>query len=148
MTSKRRDAAFLRRRALQFQRYQGLVQLLQSDYDAYVATASFLSPSRIARNELPNVQDVPYDKNYGTRRDIVEDDGIPLVADCELEDMRYQENILDKVLLAIFRRLVTKHTGGITSEKKSIQGLLEQGRSFMLQEGQTPEAQHKWSLTR
>lgn len=133
----------LRRRALQFQRYQGLVQLLQSDYDAYVATASFLSPSRIARNELPNVQDVPYDKNYGTRRDIVEDDGIPLVADCELEDMRYQENILDKALLAIFRRLVTKHTGGITSEKKSIQGLLEQGRSFMLQEGQTPEAQHK-----
>jgi len=31
----------------------------------------------------------------------------------------------------------------VVSDKPGIQGLLEQGRTFMLQPGQTPEAQHK-----
>ena len=53
----------LKRRSLEFQRYELLSKLLRKDYEAYVATASFLSPSRIAREELPNVQDVPMDKN-------------------------------------------------------------------------------------
>ena len=132
----------LRRRALEVQRYEWLAKLLQADYDAYVATASFLSPSRIPRTELPNVQDVPFDKNAIPKTDIVED-GVPLVADCELQDMRYEDNLLDKVLLSIFRKLVTKNTGGVTSNKDGIEGLLEQGRTYMLQEGQTPEAQHK-----
>jgi hypothetical protein len=50
---------------------------------------------------------------------------------------------LDKLLLEIFRKLVEKNTGGVQSEKPGIEGLLEQGRTFMLKPGQTPEAQHK-----
>jgi hypothetical protein len=127
---------------LEFQRYEKLAKLMRKDYDAYVATASFLSPSRIARRNLPNVQDVPFDKDYVSPKGLSED-GVPLVADCELEDMQYQDSVLDKILLKIFRDLVAKNTGGVTSPKEGIIGLLEQGRTFMLQPGQTPEAQHK-----
>jgi beta-carotene isomerase len=132
----------LRRRALEIQRYEWLAKLLKTDYDAYVATASFLSPSRIPRMDLPNIQDVLIDKN-AIPSDQISDDGAPLVADCELDDIRYKESILDKILLSIFRKLVAKNTGGVTSDQEGINGLLEQGRTFMLQEGQTPEAQHK-----
>jgi hypothetical protein len=92
--------------------------------------------------DLPNVQDVPIDKN-AIPLDQISDNGVPLVADCELDDMRYEESPLDKILLSIFRKLVTNNTCGVTSDQESIDGLLEQGRTFMLQEGQTPEAQHK-----
>ena len=145
--SKRLD---LRRQALEFKRYELLVKLLRRDYDAYVATASFLSPNRIPRKQLPNVQDVPY--YYGKEEDAEpttrgtkssENHGESLVADCELQDMVYNDNLLDRFLLSTFRKFVTKNTGGITSEKEGIVGLLDQGRTFMLQEGQTPEAQHK-----
>jgi hypothetical protein len=137
----------LRIRALKTKRYEYLVKLMQSNYDAYVATASFLSPSRIPRRELPNLQDVPMDKNAfdptQTQLFVAEDGVTPLVADCVLVDKQYNDNILDKILLSIFRKLVTKNTGGIASEKPGIEGLLEQGRIFLLQPGQTPEAQHK-----
>ena len=132
----------LRRRSLEIQRYEWLAKLMKVDYDAYVATASFLSPSRISRKLLPNLQDVPIDKNVIPKENL-SDDGFPLVADCELSDMAYTESPLDKILLSIFRKLVVKNTGGITSEKGGIEGLLEQGRTYMLQPGQTPEAQHK-----
>ena len=135
----------LRRRALEFKRYALLAKLLQQDYDAYVATASFLSPSRIPRNELPNVQDVPYDKTLAVDAAFggVDDNGRELVADCTLDNMEYNDNPLDKLLLSIFRKLVTQHTNGVTSDKPGIEGLLEQGRTYMLQPGQTNEAQHK-----
>ncbi|KAG7349790.1 protein of unknown function DUF4033 containing protein [Nitzschia inconspicua] len=135
----------LRIRAMKSKRYEYLVKLMQSNYDAYVATASFLSPSRIARRELPNIQDVPVDKNSIPSTTIItaEDGKTPLVADCELEDMKYKDSLLDKILLSIFRNLVTKNTGGVTSDKPGIEGLLEQGRTFMLQPNQTPEAQHE-----
>ena len=132
----------LRKRALEIQRYEWLAKLMKADYDAYVATASFLSPSRVPRRELPNLQDVPIDKNAVSKEETIED-GVPLVADCELDDMKYQDSPLDKLLLYIFRKLVVKNTGGVTSDKEGILGLLEQGRTFMLQPGQTPEAQHK-----
>ena len=132
----------LRTRALKIQRYEWLAKLLKSDYDAYVATASFLSPSRIPRMELPNLQDVPIDKDAVPKSGFSED-GVQLVADCDLEDMKYTESPLDKLLLSIFRKLVVKNTGGVSSEKEGIEGLLEQGRTFMLQPGQTPEVQHK-----
>jgi hypothetical protein len=137
----------LRMRALQTKRYEYLVKLMQSDYDAYIATATFLSPSRIPRNELPNLQDIPMDKTAIEaipKQILMAEDGVtPLVADCRLEDKKYNDNILDKLLLSVFRKLVTKNTGGITSDKQGIEGLLEQGRTFLLQPGQTPEAQHK-----
>ena len=36
----------LRRRSSEFKRYELLAKMMRKDYDAYVATASFLSPSR------------------------------------------------------------------------------------------------------
>ena len=118
---------------------------MKQDYDAYIATASFLSPSRIPRMELPNIQDIPFDKMNTAQSvsPIRSSEGLPLVADCTLDNMKYQDSLLDQALLTIFRNLVKQNTGGVTSSKKGIEGLLEQGRDFMLQPGQTPEAQHK-----
>jgi hypothetical protein len=132
----------LRRRALQFKRYELLALLLRKDYSAYVATAAFLSPSRIPRIQLPNVQDVPVHKNEAQQSFVVEN-GVQLVSDCELDDMTYNDSVLDKLLLSIFRKLVAKNTGGVTSEKAGILGLVDQGRTYMLQKDQTSEAQHK-----
>jgi Beta-carotene isomerase D27-like, C-terminal len=139
----------LRHKAMEFQRYELLVSLMKSDYDAYVATAGFLSPSRIPRLQLPNLQDVPYNIEPSSVSRTVPmttlkgDDGTSLVADCELNKLKFNESPLDKLLLKIFRGLVEKNTGGVKSDKPGIDGLLEQGRTFMLREGQTPEAQHK-----
>jgi hypothetical protein len=143
-TTSSSDDDSLRMKALEWRRYEYLAKLMQKDYDAYVATASFLSPSRIPRRQLPNLQDVTIDKDAIPKDyELAEDGTVPLVDDCELEAMTYKENLLDIVLLAIFRNLVVKNTNGVTSDKKGIEGLLEQGRNFMLQPGQTAEAQHK-----
>lgn len=133
----------LRRRALEFKRHELLVKLMRQNYDSYVATAAFLSPSRIPRKDLPNIQDVPYEKDAEPARIVIGEGGEDLVADCRIEDMKYNESPLDKLLLSIFRNLVTKNTGGVTSPKEGILGLVDQGRTFMLKPGQTPETQHK-----
>lgn len=143
-------------KALEFQRYELLAKLMRQDYDAYIATASFLSPSRIPRRDLPNVQDVPFQlvasssatipqsMVTGTAAAVETDEkGVPLVPDCTLPDLQYQDSLLDQLLLSLFRKLVTQHTGGITSDQEGIAGLLEQGRTYMLQPKQTPEAQHR-----
>uniref|UniRef100_A0A7S2XLF3 Beta-carotene isomerase D27-like C-terminal domain-containing protein n=1 Tax=Attheya septentrionalis TaxID=420275 RepID=A0A7S2XLF3_9STRA len=135
----------LREKALKFGRYEMLQTLMKEDYEGYVATASFLSPSRIPREELPNVQDVPYPNlpvTASSKPVQMGDDGEPLVEDCTLDDMAYNDSILDTVLLKIFRNLVEKNTGGVSSSKEGILGLLEQGRIFMTQPNQTPEGQH------
>lgn len=132
----------LSKKALEFQRYEYLVKLMQADYDAYIATASFLSPSQIPRMQLPNVQDVPIDPTLKNKPAQTKAEG-DLVADCELQDMEYNDNPLDVLLLAIFRKLVTKNTGGVTSDTKGILGLVEQARSYLLKENQTAEAQHE-----
>lgn len=129
----------LRRRSLEFKRYELLTKLMRKDYAAYVATASFLSPSRIPRLMLPNLQDVPFDKTLAATFSTE----AGLVADCTLEAMKYNDSILDKLLLTIFRKLVVQNTGGITSDKPGIEGLLEQGRTYLLRPGQTDEGQHK-----
>ena len=129
----------LRRRSLEFKRYLLLAKMMRKDYNAYVATASFLSPSRIPRLTLPNLQDIPFDKALAAA--MTTESG--LVADCTLEDVEYNESILDKLLLNVFRKLVVQNTGGITSDKPGIEGLLEQGRAYLLQPGQTDESQHK-----
>lgn len=138
------ESLSLKQKALEFSRYHLLVKLMRKDYEAYVETAKFLSPSRIDRLDLPNVQDVPYNDILpsmaaGNKND--NDDN--LVEDCTLENVQYQESLLDQILLNIFRDLVEKNTGGISSPKGGIEGLLEQGRTFMLQPNQTPQAQHK-----
>jgi len=131
----------LRQRTHEFGRYQLLVKLLSSDYDAYIKTAEFLSPSRIDRGDLPNVQDVAYVETSASTGDetitstaITGDDGEQLVADCELQDLSYNDSPLDKLLLSIFRKLVTENTGGVTSDIPGIKGLLAQGRQYMTQE--------------
>lgn len=149
----------LRKVALEFQRYEWLVKIMKSNYDTYVATASFLSPSRISRRQLPNVQDIPYDKKAEEEAAstavvsasalskngmlISEDGKTPLVADCKLDDMEYKDNVVDIILLSIFRNLVVKNTNGVTSQQRGILGLVEQARTYMLQPGQTAERQHQ-----
>ena len=128
----------LKAKALSFRRYELLAKMMRTDYSAYVTTASFLG-SRIPRNELPNVQDVPYPDLTPVEASSDPD----LVPDCTMEPMKYEDSLLDKLLLKIFRNLVTKNTGGIASDEEGITGLLEQGRSFMLQPDQTSEAQNK-----
>ena len=163
----------LRKRAHELGRYHLLVKLLKSDYNAYVKTAEFLSPSRIDRGDLPNVQDVAYvapttiaaasvvvDSETSNNDDdvtkaktvattVTGENGQQLVPDCELQDLSYNDSPLDKLLLSIFRKLVTENTGGITSDISGIKGLLDQGRTYMtkeLPEGITytehTEAQH------
>ena len=134
----------LRQRTHEFGRYQLLVKLLSTDYDAYIKTAEFLSPSRIDRGDLPNVQDVAYVETSASTDDesirttslttVTGDDGEQLVADCELQDLSYNDSPLDKLLLSIFRKLVTENTGGVTSDIPGIKGLLAQGRQYMTQE--------------
>lgn len=136
------DGLELRKLSLEVSRYQLLTKLMKKDYSAYVATASFLSPSRIDRNDLPNVQDVPFNDimpSMSKNNDVSDD----LVEDCTLDTKTFNDSILDQILLKIFRNLVEKNTNGVTSSKDGIDGLLEQGRTFMLQPNQTPEAQHK-----
>ncbi|KAL3793041.1 hypothetical protein HJC23_003049 [Cyclotella cryptica] len=133
----------LRQKCHQFGRYQLLVKLLKSDYEAYVKTAEFLSPSRIPRSELPNVQDVTFivpnknheeEPSFNAKQALAGEDGIPLVADCELETMSYNDSPLDKILLSIFRNLVTQYTGGVKSDIRGIDGLVAQGRQYMTME--------------
>ena len=135
------DSIELKKKSLELGRYHLLVKLMKKDYDAYIATSAFLSPSRIPRLDLPNVQDVPFNEIMPSKQQ--DDDVYALVDDCTLENKTFDESPLDKLLLKIFRDLVEQNTGGISSPKKGINGLLDQGRTFMLKEGQTAEAQHK-----
>ncbi|KAL7463814.1 hypothetical protein ACHAXS_004173 [Conticribra weissflogii] len=146
------DNLALRRRCHEFGRYQLLVKLMQQDYDAYVATAAFLSPSRIDRRDLPNVQDVPfvpstddqfmYNSNSNNNNVQYDQYGQPLVADCALQPLQFDDSPLDKLLLFLFRRLVAQNTGGVQNDIPGIQGLVAQAKTFMLQPYQTAEAQH------
>ncbi|KAL3760995.1 hypothetical protein ACHAWU_008938 [Discostella pseudostelligera] len=160
----------LRRRSHEFGRYHLLVKLLRSNYDAYVSTAEFLSPSRIKRMDLPNVQDVKYyaainnddDANANTSADktavvvakmegvgVVADaeSEVPLVPDCTLQNMTYNTSPLDALLLSIFRKFVSEYTQmPMRDDIPGIQGLVVQGRSYMtkdLPEG-TSYAEHAY----
>jgi hypothetical protein len=141
----------IRLKALEYQRYELLAKLMRKSYDEYIATASFLSPSRIPRLELPNLQDVPVAPGTttvlallsSTTTKIGEED--VLVADCTLEDVTYQDNLLDKLLLHIFRKLVTQNTGGVTSALPDMEGLVEQGKMYMI--NNNADAQHQMVYT-
>lgn len=117
-----------------------LSQLLANDRSYYIETVNFLH-NRIPRNDLPNVQNVPYPtaSGYGS----VSSNSGSSVADCILPDKAYDESILDKVLLSIFRKLVQKEIN-FQSPTSGIKGLLEEGKHYMLSEEGTPENQHKF----
>ena len=79
------------------------------------------------------MQDVAYFKEE-TVTNYLDEGGVALVPDCELDDMTYNDSSLDKVLLSIFRKLVAENTGGIQNDTPGIKGLLIQGRQFMTKE--------------
>ncbi len=139
----------LRRRSHEFGRYHLLVKLLRSNYDAYISTAEFLSPSRISRMDLPNVQDVKYVVASDVGRKEVADNEVavvadnyidpeevsPLVPDCTLENKSYNTSPLDALLLSIFRKFVSEYTQmPLRTDVPGIQGLVAQGRSYMTKE--------------
>ena len=132
----------LRKRAHEFGRYRLLSSMMRSDYDAYVATANFLSPGRVPRSELPNVQDVgcrdgdvPPESSSSSSSSSAATGEAPLVPDCELKDMTYEDSPLDGALLYVFRKFVAEYTGlGAKDEIPGIGGLLAQGREYMTTE--------------
>jgi hypothetical protein len=67
--------------------------------------------------------------------------GVPLVDSCTLTNATYSENLFDKTALKLFRSQVQKETGYI-SPSSGIEGLLDEGRSYMLTDEGTAENQH------
>lgn len=117
---------------LRFRRKLMLSDILKSDRNAYLATAKFMT-NRIPREEFPNLQNVPLPDS---RWALSVENGTELVDDCILPKVSYQESLLDKFLLNIFRKLVQREIKFV-SKKDGILGLLEEGRYFKL----SPEGQ-------
>ena len=131
---------------LKFRRSQLLGDLLKTNRTAYISTVSFLG-SRIPRAELPNLQEVPLggsstsgDNNpeVGAAVLVVDSD---LTPDCIVPNVTFDDSILDRALLSIFRSIVQKEVG-FKSDTRGIRGLLEEGRHYMLSPEGTPENQH------
>lgn len=111
---------------------QKLAELLRQDPAAYSPTASYLVQSnKIARRDLPNVQFfAPPPSSAGAES----------TADCTLPPTSYQDSILDKALLGIFRNIVQSETK-YTSPHPGIKGLLDEGKTYMLsEEGQANDS--------
>ena len=128
---------------LKFRRQALLAQMLQDDRGKYLETVKFLG-ARIPRDELPNLQDVPFFNYQGYSS--METSGVSmsgeLITDCALPNVTYSESPLDKVLLYIFRDLVRKEIQW-RSDTPGIKGLLEEGRHYMLSPaGSVAENQH------
>eukprot|EP00960_Hanusia_phi_P035338 751643-Hanusia_phi.AAC.1 len=107
-------------RGLVNERRKLLHQLIQHDYTAYVRAATALG-GLVDRNDLPNVQDIPYE---GRTRKQPQSRALDRAAydaelfpSCSLPNVTYTESLLDKALLSIFRKLVEKETG-FQSEKE------------------------------
>ena len=121
-----------------------LAELLRDDAASYAATAQFLSPGRIPRELLPNVQFlVPSNPNRAKKSaaaaTAAASDTTP---DCSLPAVEFQDSPLDNVLLGVFRGLVQDETK-FKSPQKGIKGLLEEGKTYMLSvEGAVVENQH------
>ena len=87
----------------------------------------------LSRRDLPNVQDID------STLDIIENN---VLNDCALPLKQFEESILDKILLGIFRSIVHSQIG-FKSPTSGIKGLLEEGRYYMLSEdGRNTTNQH------
>ena len=147
-----------------------LDELLRTDYEAYIATASFLG-ANIPRKELPNVQHIPYpsvaavtvaavvatttttekqgNENAealpSTRPPEYDRDGLELVPDCIIPETPVQENWPEAVLLYVTRNIYANITG--TPRRKDlpgIPGLVEEMRTYMLSpQGSHPQQQQQ-----
>lgn len=129
--------------------------MLKKDRNEYLETVRFLGP-RIPRNDLPNLQDVPYfdyqplTAPYSIPIPVKEDDDNDvimnsdeiLIKDCSLPNTTFSESPLDILLLGIFRNLVQKEVL-YKSELPGIKGLLEEGKFYYISElGAITENQH------
>jgi hypothetical protein len=139
-----RFAEFLKKQ----RRSQLLMELLKSDREAYIETASFLN---IPRSELPNREGIPLRDcdlagRESPKKDLMaavsnEED---LVADCILEKRPVEESFLDRFLLKVMRSLYVEEAGIAGSEKVGIIGLLDEVQRFMLSpQGAKSEAQQQ-----
>ena len=140
---------------LSLRRQTLLSTMLLNDRTQYLETVKFLGP-RIPRNDLPNLQDVPYfNYNSVTYKDNSAEEiaidqttsttiifGSNLIEDCALPNVTYVESPLDILLLGIFRGFVQKEVS-FKSETAGIKGLLEEGKHYYLSElGSNTENQH------
>jgi len=110
---------------------QKLAALLRKDVEAYVATASFLSPARLPRSVLPNVQVLtPPPERAPRSPNPTGPTDTASTPDCELPPTTYTDSLLDVALLAVFRRLVQSETG-YKSPLPGIKGLVDEGKTFL-----------------
>ena len=123
--------------------------MLKKNRNEYLETVKFLGP-RIPRNDLPNLQDVPYfdyqpltaPYTFPTDDDVIINSEEMLIRDCTLPNTTFAESSLDVLLLGIFRDLVQKEVL-YKSELPGIKGLLEEGKYYYMSElGAIPENQH------
>lgn len=121
-------------KVLRFFRSRLLAALLRSSRTEYLTTASFLQ-ARIPRSELPNLQQLE------TLPAPAGGPGDAQVADCALPPQRFVESPLDALLLRVFRGIVQRETG-YASPLQGIQGLLDEGKTYMISPAGTPENQH------
>ncbi len=68
----------------------------------------------------------PVDRSLLARTETTEE----LVPDCSLPDVTFSENALDKALLYVFRKLVSKETGYSSSKEVRNKGLRAETTSF------------------
>lgn len=122
---------------------QKLAELLRDDAASYAATAQFLSPSRLPRELLPNVQFlVPFNPNRAKKSAAAAAAPADMTPDCSLPAVEFQDSPLDNILLGVFRGIVQDETK-FKSPQKGIKGLLEEGKTYMLSvEGAVVENQH------
>lgn len=121
-------------KVLRFFRSRLLVVMLRCSRQEYIATANFLQ-ARIPRSELPNLQQLE------ALPAPAGGPGDAQVADCALPPLRFAESPLDRLLLRVFRGIVQRETG-YASPQLGIQGLLDEGKTYMLSPAGTPENQH------
>ncbi|GMH80955.1 hypothetical protein TrST_g8645 [Triparma strigata] len=149
------------REALKLKRYLLLCSLLEESQDDYYRVASFLAESKVyefGRWDAPNVQGFGLRagaevgagvgagsggedfKEYeppprvGIRERVV--DGVKVTGDSELMKRNDRMSAVDGVLLWVFRKLVGEETGLGMGETKGMEGLVEQGRDYMIKTNQ------------
>ena len=123
---------------LKFRRGQLLGDLLKANRTEYITTASFLS-GRIPRTEMPNLQEVALGGSDSTKAAAATSSD--LTPDCVVPNVTFNDSLLDRALLGVFRNIVQGEVG-YKSETRGIRGLLEEGRHYMLSPEGSPENQH------
>lgn len=137
-----KDQPLLLPSLMRWKRYQLLTALLSSDvthYQHIVTTRLLPRQPPIPRSEFPNLQNIPLavtssrsSGSFEVETGVLTSGGEEvLVRDCALPKVVYQENVLDKFLLGLFRKFVQEEIGYQSSEP-GIRGLLDEATSVKL----------------